>query len=229
MLLARIFSLLMVQFENCDWWCFKAYFGNIFNNLQIFKLQACMKLRTAPWFLSANPGSRWGTDDSRGKRQGDGCCTAGPKNLFIYVLALPLNNVTMSRSISLCVIKLICLSTKLTHLVPQRQMALEAQGEGEGAAIQGSRSGRGVIHAPGLAEQQVLREIWEWMPPIKIFSECGWKADYYCGGSKTVKELRGEWKRYSNPDSLKLFRWLGWIPMPDWEWVTTCMRRPRVR
>ena len=39
----------------------------------------------------------------------------------------------------------------------QRQMALEAQGEGEaGAGIQGSRSGRGVIHAPGLAEQQVL-------------------------------------------------------------------------
>jgi len=37
----------------------------------------------------------------------------------------------------------------------QRQMALEAQGEGKGAAtIQGSRSGRGIIHAPGLAEQQ---------------------------------------------------------------------------
>jgi len=37
----------------------------------------------------------------------------------------------------------------------QRQMALEAQGEGQaGAAIHGSRSGRGVIHAPGLAEQQ---------------------------------------------------------------------------
>merc|ERR1740123_1420661 len=37
----------------------------------------------------------------------------------------------------------------------QRQMALEAQGEGEEVAgIEGSRSGRGVIHAPALAEQQ---------------------------------------------------------------------------
>ena len=36
-------------------------------------------------------------------------------------------------------------------------MALEAQGEGQaGATIHGSRGGRGVIHAPGLAEQQVL-------------------------------------------------------------------------
>jgi len=39
----------------------------------------------------------------------------------------------------------------------QRQMALEAQGEvpvGGGGPVQGARSGRGVVHAPGFAEQQ---------------------------------------------------------------------------
>ena len=37
-------------------------------------------------------------------------------------------------------------------------MALEAQGEmpvGGGGPVQGARSGRGVVHAPGFAEQQV--------------------------------------------------------------------------
>ena len=38
-------------------------------------------------------------------------------------------------------------------------MALEAQGEmpvGGGGPVQGARSGRGVVHAPGFAEQQVI-------------------------------------------------------------------------
>ena len=41
-------------------------------------------------------------------------------------------------------------------------MALEAQGEvpvGGGGLVQGARSGRGVVHAPGFAEQQV-GDIW---------------------------------------------------------------------
>ena len=73
-------------------------------------------------------------------------------------------------------------------------MALEAQGEGGGVStIHGSRSGRGIIHAPGLAEQQVLRENSDKpMPSNKISLECGWEADYYCGRSQTDKELWGE-------------------------------------
>ena len=40
-------------------------------------------------------------------------------------------------------------------------MALEAQGEVPvgGGPVQGARSGRGVVHAPGFAEQQV-GDIW---------------------------------------------------------------------
>ena len=85
-------------------------------------------------------------------------------------------------------------------------MALEAQGEGKGAAtIQGSRSGRGIIHAPGLAEQQVLRENSDKsMSSNEISLECDWEADYYCGRSKTDKELWGEFESENNQNNVHL-------------------------
>lgn len=190
----------MVLFENCDWWCFGAHFGNIFNHLQDATMYETQDRFLIPFCESrVQMRNLWQQRREIGRWLLHCRCQKCD-----HQVALPLNNVTMRRSTSLCVIKLICLSTKLTYLVPQRQMALEAQGEGEGAMIQGSRSGRGVIHAPGLAEQQVLREIRESIPSIKIFSECGWKADYYCSGSKTDKELWGEWKYFLNLDSLIL-------------------------
>ena len=46
---------------------------------------------------------------------------------------------------------------------------MEAQGEGQGSSIQRNRSGRGVIHAPGLtAEQQVSMKI---LNPRKKFPQ----------------------------------------------------------